>query len=67
MAQRRLSTQVRTVRRSVERVEGTVAYPGGRIEPLDAESLTRVPEATLRALTAAVVVLAVSVLLIHVT
>jgi hypothetical protein len=67
VAQRRLSTQVRTVRREVDRVDGMLVHGDGRIEPLDADSLTRVPEAALRALTAAVVALAVAVVLVHVT
>jgi hypothetical protein len=67
VAQRRLSTQVRTVRREVARVDGMLVHGDGRTEPLDADALTRVPEAVLRALTAAVATLAVAVLLIHVT
>ena len=67
VAQRRLLTQVRTVRREVERVAGTLVYLDGRSESLDAESLTRTPETALRALTAAVVTLAVAVVLVHVS
>ena len=60
LAQRSLSTQVRTVRRRVAQVTGTVRYQDGREEPLDAAALTRAPEAALRALSLAMVALAVA-------
>ena len=62
LAQRSLSTQVRTVRRRVTQVTGTVRYRDGTQEPLDAAMLTRAPEKALRALSAAMVVLAVTLL-----
>ena len=62
LAQRSLSTQVRTVRRRVTQVTGTVRYRDGTQEPLDAATLTRAPEKALRALSAAMVVLAVTLL-----
>jgi hypothetical protein len=65
LAQRLLSTQVRTVRRRVESVSGTVRYADGREEPLDADALTRAPEAALKALAAASVCLAVALLVLH--
>jgi hypothetical protein len=60
LAQRSLSTQVRTVRRRIAQVTGTIRYRDGREEPLDAAALTRAPEAALRALTLAMVALAVA-------
>ena len=60
LAQRSLSTQVRTVRRQVAQVTGTVRYRDGREELLEAAALTRAPEAALRALSLAIVALAVA-------
>ena len=60
LAQRSLSTQVRIVRRRVAQVTGTVRYRDGREQPLDAPALTRAPEAALRALSLAMVALAVA-------
>ena len=60
LAQRSLSTQVRTVRRRVAQVTGTVRYLDGREETLDAAALTRAPEAALRALSVAMVALALA-------
>ena len=64
-AQRVLSTQVRTVRRRTQAVSGTVVFGDGREERLDAESLTRVPEAALKALAAATICLAVALVVLH--
>jgi hypothetical protein len=58
LAQRRLSTQVRFVRRRVRRVEGTLELDDGTRTPVEASTLLAAPEWTLRALTAAVVALA---------
>ena len=66
LAQRRLSTLVRSVRRRAESVSGTIAYRDGEAEAISAETLTRVPEAALRALTVAVVALAASLLALRV-
>ena len=60
LAQRSLSTQVRTVRRRVAQVSGTVRYRDGREDALDADALTRAPEAALRALSAGMVALALA-------
>ena len=60
LAQRSLSTQVRTVRRQVAQVSGAVVYLDGREDMLDAAALTRAPEAALRALSAGMVALAVA-------
>ena len=60
LAQRSLSTQVRTVRRRVAQVTGTLRYRDGREEPLEAAALTRAPEAALRALSLAMIALAIA-------
>jgi hypothetical protein len=60
LAQRSLSTQVRTVRRRVAHVTGTIRYRDGSETPLVAASLARAPEAALRALSLAMVALAVA-------
>jgi hypothetical protein len=65
LAQRLLSTQVRKVRRRTESVSGTIVYSDGREERLDAESLTHVPEAALKALAAATICLAVALIVLH--
>ena len=62
LAQRRLSTSVRTVRRRTTSVRGTISYRDGREEELTAETLTHAPETALRALTVAVVALAAALL-----
>jgi hypothetical protein len=67
LAQRILSTPVRDVRRRVASVSGHVDWRDGRQTPLDAEALTRAPERALRALTAAVILLAVALVLVRVT
>jgi hypothetical protein len=67
LAQRHLSTQVRTVRRRVVAVSGTlVLHEGGR-DPVTARTLTEAPEAALRALTFAVIALAASLLVLRLT
>jgi hypothetical protein len=65
LAQRRLSTQVRKVRRRVASVEGAVELVDGTREPLSARTLTAAPEAALQALTVAVVALAAAVLVLR--
>lgn len=57
LAQRRLSTQVRHVRRHVRSVTGELQLDDGAREPLDAAALIAAPEWALRALTAAAVAL----------
>ena len=66
-AQRRLSTQVRDVRRRAASVTGRIEWQDGRADPLDANALTRIPEQALQALTAAVVLLALALVLMRVT
>jgi len=63
LAQRRLSTQVRLVRRRVESVTGEVRLGDGSRLPVDAELLARAPEAALQALAAAMALLAAALLL----
>ena len=60
LAQRSLSTQVRSVRRRVVQLAGVLRYDDGREEPIETSMLTRAPEAALRALAAAMVALAVA-------
>jgi hypothetical protein len=63
LAQRRLSTPVRLVRRRVDRIEGRMELHDGGSFPVDAALLTRAPEAALQALAAAFVLLAAALLL----
>ena len=65
LAQRRLSTQVRTVRRRVVAVAGTIELADGSREPVTPGTLTGAPEAALQAMTVAVVALAVSLLVLR--
>jgi hypothetical protein len=64
-AQRSLSTPVRTLRRRVRTVEGWIEYRDGRRTDLDADQLRAAPEQALRALTGAVVALALALLLLR--
>ena len=61
--QRWLSTLVRLVRRRVVAVEGEARLDDGTTLPLDADALAAVPEAALKALVAATVLIAVALLL----
>jgi hypothetical protein len=65
LAQRHLSTQVRTVRRRVVAVSGTVELADGAREPVTAETLMRPPEAALGAMTIAVVSLAAALVVLR--
>ena len=67
LAQRRLSTPVRAVRRRVARVSGRIEYKDGRVEEIVQETLTRGPEGGLRALTAATVALAAALVVLRLT
>jgi hypothetical protein len=62
LAQRHLSTQVRTVRRRVVAVDGTVELVDGRRELVTPQTLTRAPESALQAMTVAIVALAAALL-----
>ena len=65
-AQRRLSTPVRLVRRRVRHVSGSLELDDGETLPVTAALLTRASEDALRALTAAVIALAVALVLVRV-
>jgi hypothetical protein len=67
LAQRHLSTQVRTVRRRVVGVDGTLELADGRREPVTAQTLTRAPESALQAMTVAIVALAAALLVFRLT
>jgi hypothetical protein len=66
LAQRHLSTQVRTVRRRTDRVSGTMSFTDGGEETITQESLLRAPEAALHALAWAIVALALALLVLRV-
>jgi ubiquinone/menaquinone biosynthesis C-methylase UbiE len=63
LAQRRLSTRVRGIRRKAASVAGEIRYRDGSREPIDARSLIAAPEAGLRLLWPAIALLALGVLL----
>ena len=65
LAQRRLSSQVRMLRRRAIGVSGAIELKDGRHEPITRESLTAAPEAALRALTAATFALAVALVVLR--
>jgi len=65
-AQRRLSSPVRRLRREVASVAGTVELKDGRSEPVTRETLIAGNEAALRALTLAVIALAVALVLLRI-
>jgi len=65
VAQRLLSTQVRTIRRRVSEISGSLVYNDGSVEAIDERSLLAAPEAALRALSAAVVALAVALVVLR--
>jgi hypothetical protein len=67
LAQRHLSTQVRTVRRRVVSVSGTLELADGNREPVTDVTLIKAPEAALRAMTLAVISLAVGLVLLRLT
>ncbi len=67
LAQRRLSTQVRKVRRRVAVVSGTIELRSGEREPITEETLLLAPEAALRALTLAAISLAVALVVLRLT
>jgi ubiquinone/menaquinone biosynthesis C-methylase UbiE len=62
LAQRRLSTRVRAIRRRAVSVTGAVNFRDGTREPLDARSLIAAPEAGLRLLWPAIALLAIGLL-----
>jgi len=62
LAQRRLSTRVRAIRRRAVSVTGRVEFRDGSRETLDARSLIAAPEAGLRLLWPAIALLALGLL-----
>ncbi|MHB8468511.1 MAG: hypothetical protein ACYDCH_01970 [Gaiellaceae bacterium] len=66
LAQRRLSTQVRLVRRRAVSMTGFVRFDDGRDVPIDEAALIGAPETALKLLAAAMPLLAVSLLAAHV-
>jgi hypothetical protein len=66
LAQRRLSRVARRLRRETAAVEGTLALEDGTTEPISRTTLLEAPEAALRLLTAATVVLAAGLVALRV-
>jgi hypothetical protein len=65
LAQRRLSTQARRIRRRVARIDGVLVEQDGRTEPLAAATLVAPAEAALKALAAGVCALALALVLLR--
>jgi hypothetical protein len=65
LAQRRLSTQVRDVRRRVTNVSGTVERSDGTAQALEARDLMGTEESALRALAGATVALAIALVIMR--
>jgi hypothetical protein len=66
-AQRGLSTPARNIRRRAVRVEGSITYGDGRIEPITADGLLRPLELALRASSWAIVLLAAAMAVARLT
>ena len=67
LAQRRLSSSVRMIRRRVASVSGVIELKDGSRQLITSQSMIAAPEAALRAMTAATVVLAVALVLLRLT
>jgi demethylmenaquinone methyltransferase/2-methoxy-6-polyprenyl-1,4-benzoquinol methylase len=65
LAQRRLSTRARKIRRRAVRVTGEIIYADGSRESIDAHSLIGAPEAALSILWLAIFAISLAVLLAH--
>jgi ubiquinone/menaquinone biosynthesis methyltransferase len=63
LAQRRLSTPVRRVRRKAEEVTGSIRYRDGTVEDIDAAHLISAPESGLRLMWLAIAALSIGTLL----
>jgi hypothetical protein len=63
LAQRRLSTPVRRIRRKAERVSGSVRYRDGTVEEIDAARLISAPESGLRLIWLAIAAISIGTLL----
>jgi hypothetical protein len=66
LAQHRLSTAVRTVRRRVRSLSGRIELDDGTVAPVDADALIHAPERALQLLAAATTALGVALVLVHV-
>jgi hypothetical protein len=66
-AQRRLSTPARNIRRRAVRVEGSITFGDGRIEPITADGLLRPLELALRAASWSIVLLAAALAVARLT
>ena len=66
LAQRRLSTQARLIRRRTTAIEGILTFDGGETRAIDAALLARSPEAALTLLATAMPLLAAALLLFRV-
>ena len=67
LAQRRLSTQVRHVRRRIANVEGVLEHHDGAREPITAETIRAPAERALELSATSVVVLACALVIARVT
>jgi hypothetical protein len=65
LAQQRLSTQVRAIRRRASEVSGVVRFKDGSEEPIGRETLTQAHEQALRAIAAATVSLAAALVVLR--
>jgi ubiquinone/menaquinone biosynthesis methyltransferase len=63
LAQRRLSTPVRRIRRKAEQVSGSVRYRDGTVEEIDAARLIGAPESALRLIWLAIAAISIGTLL----
>jgi hypothetical protein len=63
LAQRRLSTPVRRIRRKAEQVRGSVRYRDGTVEEIDAAGLISAPESGLRLIWLAIAAISIGTLL----
>jgi hypothetical protein len=63
LAQRRLSTPVRRIRRKADQVSGSVRYRDGTVEEIDAARLIGAPESALRLLWLAIAAISIGMLL----
>lgn len=63
LAQRRLSTPVRRIRRKAEQVTGSVRYRDGTVEEIDAARLIGAPESALRIIWLAIAAISIGTLL----
>jgi hypothetical protein len=65
VAQRRLSTQVRNIRRRASEISGSIRYKDGRLEAIDEQAFLVAPEAALRALSVSIVALAAALVVLR--